>query len=474
MKTTLTFLFLLFLSSVTSLTFAQDKSNISISLVENDNIASVNIDQESFMEAIKSVIDISTATFGDYPDSVKIVVLITFHKDKEITATIYSKPEISEEDSKAFYSAIEKMKFPRTNIVDFPVLVTINVEGGMNNESIKQFLPTYQQINNFRNSNLEDQALFIRNWTTTKALPVIQAYEQKVDKQFEGVLKLGNSLAKLDYSKPIDVDKLTKNNSNYWRAMLEMSKGNLLIPMTKIMLLASQNNFDYAKKYSEILEVFSQKGGVSDDYMKDFNFYVEIMINSVTEKINEAIALHDQQNYNGSIKKLDEVLAIYPSSWAMHEKYLSETNAVLKKPGGLEQSKELWTQTRKEIFKINPLYGYDLQMSNKKEAYSFYLRQEIGKLFSTNENILDDMYSYADIAVKLEDYDFAAHLYWQLFSTDPKNPVGLNRFLFCLEKLGIADIKKNFKGNFEKEFSLIEKQLDDDFKNNIFTKMFKD
>lgn len=467
--------YLLFILSIFSYaSFAQGNKNISISFIENDNIASINIDEPQFITAISSLVGVTQAIFDQYPDSNKVLIFITFHKDSELTSEIIAKPEINQNDAERFYAALDTINFPNTKIVDFPILITVNVDGGMNNEAIQQFLPPYQRINSFKNADFYNQLEFIRQWATLKALPVIQAYEQKVDEKFEGVLLLGNALSEIDYSKPIDIESLTSKNPNYWRAMMEMSKGNILIPMTKIALLASQDKLDYARKYAEIFGVFSKKGGVPDTYLKDFNFYLSIFNESLSEKVTIAIELHDDQKYEASIAELDRLLAVYPSAWAMHEKYLSQLSLSLTQNDAADQSKTLWNEARKEIFKINPLYGYELQMGNQKEAYSFYLRQEISKLFASNDNLMKDLYSYADIALKLEDYDFAAHIYWQLFLNDKGNTLGLNRFLYCLEKLGVTELKKNFKGDFKKEFNSIDKQLNSDFKNNDFIQNFKE
>ncbi len=397
---------------------------------------------------------------------------MTFHKDKNCETVIYSNPEIHNNDSERFYAALDTINLPNTFIVDFPLMISFNVEGGMTNKSIQPFLPNYQRLTEYRNGSLSEQLAFINDWSIHKIIPVITAYEKKVDRQFEGVLSLGNALQGTDFSKPIDVAKLTTYNPSYWRAMLEMNKGNQLIPLTKIMLLASQNNLDYARKYSEILVAFSQKGGVADDYLKEFNFNLSVFNETLGDEVEEGIRLHDQQNYVASINKFDSILQVYPNSaWTLHERYLSKSISHLSN-NETEELKGLWNKTRKEIFKINPLYGYDLQMSNQKEAYSYYLRQQIGELFKANGDQNKDLYKYADIALKLKDYDFAAHLYWQLFSRDMENKIGLNRFLYCLEKLGIDEIKKNFKGNFEKEFNSIDKQLNEDFNNNSFIQKF--
>jgi hypothetical protein len=69
---------------------------------------------------------------------------------------------------------------------------------------------------------------------------------------------------------------------------------------------------------------------------------------------------------------------------------------------------------------------------------------------------------YADLALKLEAYGYAAHLYWfsvGLKATDLTVEQKLTRYLYCLEKLGVTDLKKNFKDDFSAAFARLDREL---------------
>jgi len=90
---------------------------------------------------------------------------------------------------------------------------------------------------------------------------------------------------------------------------------------------------------------------------------------------------------------------------------------------------------------------------------------EIGTLFEEEGQTARDIVKYADIALELEEYGFAAQLFYFVLSylepEDYENRNVLEYFLYCLEKLGVEDIKENFKGDHEARFAELEKRIED-------------
>ena len=71
-----------------------------------------------------------------------------------------------------------------------------------------------------------------------------------------------------------------------------------------------------------------------------------------------------------------------------------------------------------------------------------------------------DLVSYADIARDLDVYGFAAMLYWNIVSAVKPEDYGgrelLEDFLYCLEQLGVKDLKENFRGDHAAAFARIK------------------
>lgn len=102
----------------------------------------------------------------------------------------------------------------------------------------------------------------------------------------------------------------------------------------------------------------------------------------------------------------------------------------------------------------------DVHASNGRDAYLIVRRQEISKLFQNEDQQLQDVYQYAMIASDLGVYDFAAQLFWLTipYSEKDMQKDALNQYLYCLEQLGVKDLKTNFEGDFPAIFKEIEQQ----------------
>jgi hypothetical protein len=294
-----------------------------------------------------------------------------------------------------------------------------------------------------------------------EVLPILTSYQIKVDDVFAGVKNFGKLITNTNFSEKQNVSLLTANNSNYWRATMEMELGNQLIPTTKIFMLVSQGEFDYAFKYIEMIKLFSKKETIANKYLIDLSNRLEIFNNHLHSEIEKGIVEHDKKNFDKAISIYKEILKQYPhSAWANFELYYSQSE--LNKLNDEEKLNtiENWNKLKNNILDHNPLYGLPIGLPNPEDAYFLYRRNSIKNLFKTKDSKqkLNDVYIYADIAMDLKIYDFAAQLFWLTFSYDNFKDESLNKFLYCLDKLGVTDLKQVFKGNFEKEFSKIEKE----------------
>ncbi|MFH2143168.1 MAG: hypothetical protein ABIJ97_12145, partial [Bacteroidota bacterium] len=71
-----------------------------------------------------------------------------------------------------------------------------------------------------------------------------------------------------------------------------------------------------------------------------------------------------------------------------------------------------------------------------------------------------DVISYAEIALDLREYGFAAKLYWFIITSVPENDYDqkatLKNFLFCLQKLNAVKTISNFKVELIEEAKSVE------------------
>ena len=327
--------------------------------------------------------------------------------------------------------------------------------------------------NEYINASISEK-LALNKQYASEVLPILTAYQTDVDDKFVGVKNFGKQISALNLNSDINTYELTSRNSNYWRATMEMSLGNQLIPTTKIFLLVSQGEIDLALKYIEILRLFSDPKTVANQYLKELDERIYLFNKDLNVVIQKGIVEHDAENYEAAISIYEDVLNQYPNSaWAKYELFYSKNALKLKNKEIDTQTREDWDLIQSDIYKSNPLYTMNVRASNGKEAYLLFKRTEINSLFQNKDNRIADFIQYANIAMDLEVYDFAAQLFWLMTSTKNEEKNLVYKYLYCLEKLGITDLKENFKGDFKKEFKKIENEKEKEMKNSIIYKAFQ-
>lgn len=456
---------LFFLLGMSLNVYSQEKKvELSIQFLSPDTIVEVNFDKEIFIEYVKNIVRKNEDNFGRFSEKKDILVLQTFHKNNEPTIEIFSRPELEKSDELKILNDLKSIKPINSIIVDFSLLYVVEIQGGYpdkNLEYIPSFYPPITKIQNeFKNADFKSKYELIKKWAKDEAIPILAAFETKVDNKFVGVRAVGEILDKTDFNLNQDVIELTDKNTNYWRATLEMVQGNQLIPVSKIFMHTAQGEYDYARLYSDMIHTFSDKQSVPYYLIEELNWRFGFFNKELQEEIQKGIKLHDEEKYDEAIKVYENLLKIYPNSaWANYELYYSKKIKSLRNNEQLENN---WDVAKKIIYKCNPLYHMDVEARNGREGYLLFRRQEISDLFKDKQNYGKDIVKYADTALDLEVYGFAAQLYWLIISSLPEKDYMpkdvIAHLLYCLEKLGDKEIRKNFKGDFDNKFKEIEKE----------------
>lgn len=438
--------------------FSQD-AQVSITLLANDKIAEVNVEQEKFIEGLVQVKNYLENHFRDTPGDQKMGVLLIIHKTGKPSVTCYSKPKLSKVETDKLAEEISNIQVDNTKLVDFPIFFGISVEV-IDPTIFEDFVnPVLQKKKEYELADLATKFQLNKEYAINEALPVLGAYEQKADAQFEGVKNLGKLVLETDFGQTQDVNGLFNSNTNYWRAGLEMEVGNQIVPGTKIFALVSQGEFDYAREYLNIVRMFSSSKNTTNDYLEELNWRLRLFYKELNAKVGEGVTLHDQAKYDEALKKYEEVLIAYPNSaHALYEQYFSNNEKQVAEKKIELGNVDNWYKAKPEVYKHNPLYNVDVKATNGKEMYLIARRQELPTLFKKKEDHLKDVYKYAEIAQDLSVYDFAAQLFWFSVTYDTeRSEMALKNYLYCLDKLGETKLKSNFKIDCDKAFKKIEK-----------------
>lgn len=454
---------------------SQEELKMSIALLGNEVIADVNVDQDPFVKGIGQVTELTGKQFKGMEESQKLALLMIVHKSGKTHFEVHGSPALAPDKEKAYLDALKRLSIPNTKLVDFPILLLVHAElKDLPNDFKDLELPADKADAIYVKAGLKEKMELNKAYAIEQVLPVLSAYEIMVDKQFAGVKGLGTMVRQTDFKKKQDVTALTSRNSDYWRANLEMSVGNQLVPVTKIAMLVSQGEFDHAMKYVEMIRLVAEPKSAAAAYLKEISRRLKEFNKVLQSEINNGIAEHDKGNYEKAIAIYKDILAQYPhSAAAKYELYYSRNALDLRNKTVTTSDRKLWDESKGSIYQSNPLYPMNVRAGSGKEMYLLFRRQATQHLFQDDKKALKDIYTYADIAMDLGVYDFAAQLFWLSATYDKDREDAITKFLYCLEKLGVKDLKENFKGDFGKAFAELEKKKQEDMENDPMYKSFK-
>jgi tetratricopeptide (TPR) repeat protein len=301
----------------------------------------------------------------------------------------------------------------------------------------------------------------MRTWARAEALPILAALAAKADARFQGVRDLSKAIDKRDPKDPIDVPALTDRNPSYWRALLEMAPGNPLVPAIRIALYAANGEIDQARRYINVTTFFDANQSGPSRLNDDLRTMMGMFYKDVESRIGQGVALHDKGRFAEALAVYDNVLRDYPSSaWTQYESFHTRRAMMMSEKKAIDESHAGWSKVREAILARDPLYEVMAEAKGADEIYRLVLRAEINSLFKERDKTVRDLVRYADIARDLEVYGFAAMLDWNILTA--VKPEEYDRrelaedFLFCLEQLGVKDLKENFRGDHASAFARIK------------------
>lgn len=454
---------LIFLFQFQSL-FAQTTTESAIQLITPDVLAEVTIDQDAYISWIKTWKEAVEKSLAKEKGKSEFFILSTIYTDKKPAFQLHTRGKVSKKTRKKLANILAKTSVFHSKLSTYSIGLLVTTNGGIESDEISFEPPIEtadeQRLHAFEHLSLPEKKRAFEHWIRTEVLPIVAAFETSADPQFEGVVSVGKMLDDpLLESK--SVAELTDNNPLYWRAVMEMQKGNQLIPFTKMCLHFLRGEYAHGEHLLFSLSFFSKKTSLFSVYETDFKTYFRGIQSEISTIINQGIALHDDGKYNEALTYYRKLLPDFEkNAWLNYEIYFSEAAKELD----FAQKTALWDSAKTTIYQNDPLYPIQVAATNGKEGYLMFRRQEIGMLFKTEAYLKEDFVKYADIALELGDYAFAAQLYWLISLHLPQEVYGernlLAHFAYCMQKLECPEILSFFTPEVIAAIPSVEQERD--------------
>ncbi len=225
----------------------------------------VNFDQKSVVPWLKPIFEVLDHRFVKETKPRTIVVEVTLHTDRPAEVVVVSRPALSDADTKAVLETADIAKSPHSLVVDGTFRIVTKVNGGTPDES-GPFSPPLvsredRELASFQRQNtVAGKRALLRGWARTDAIPLLAAFALHRNRpEDEATRRFGKALQGVKGEGPIDVAAVTDKNPEFWRAMIQSPRGDLLIATSAVALRAASGEIHYARRLAAALEAFASE-----------------------------------------------------------------------------------------------------------------------------------------------------------------------------------------------------------------------
>jgi hypothetical protein len=439
------------------------KVDSSLTFIADAETIFVNVDNESLAPWVSPIFEVLDRRFRDEVRPRTIVFEARLHPDRAAEVFVSGRPALADGEIRALLAAADLAKSPRTRVVDGTFRIVAQVNGGTRDDSgpLIPPLPKPGEVKFARLKTLSPAAKIaaMREWARAEAIPLLAAFARHRDRAGdEAVRRFGETLRAVPRRGPIDVAALTDKSPDYWRAMMAAPPHDPLIPAAQAALLVANGEIRRAKRIADAMGPFDDRQWGSSFVLLDFRWRLALLDQELGDRIRKGVALSDQGRLDEALRVFDAVLREEPTSpRALYERFHTLEMKGLKKTPPTPA--EGWPEARQAILRADPLFTTMAVASGPDEAYDLLLRKEAQELFEDRNAVGRDTVRYAQIALDLGQPAIAAMLDWNVLRNFEPAAYGdrklIEDVLYCLEQLGVGELKADFPGDHAAEFKRI-------------------
>jgi tetratricopeptide (TPR) repeat protein len=376
-------------------------------------------------------------------------IQVTFLRAGGGTVDIAGRPGWTDAERKALIEKLQPEKWPRPLLADFEVRFDLRLAGGARTakpgEAAAPLEPALRPLRERRAAELEKldapaRLAAIRAWSQQEVVPALAKILGASDEKFQGLHSLGRLITGIDYSKPVWPPGFLDTRNDYWRALMESAPGDETVASVRIFLHAAAGELDPADRLLDLSLRFGRAEG--QPFLLELRDKLRVFHGDIHRRVAEGIKLHDAGRFDEAVRVYESVLKDYPGS-ALAQYELYQTRDQLSAGVLITDGRRPWPQYRARILAADPLFPAEEPASDKRAAYYAVRRFQIRELFLEKGQEQRDLLRYADIAMDLGQFSFAAHAYRRFLGPGVEPPDKrdvMAHFAYCIDRAGAKDL----------------------------------
>ena len=470
-------LLLIFIFSLSCRLWAQTEVITKIKPLTPYPIGEVVLDRESFFQFTQSAKAAIDQLFVNEQLGQDIKILIITNPQKPSDILISSKPKLTDLREEQLRKTLKQIESPITRITQYAFELNVRIEGGAIDPYLdyepKLANPLEIRMTAFNQLSLIQKRKALKQWVFEEVIPILIFHLTSARENYQAVREIGEVLLNQKFMNE-EIEKLTDLNPAYWQAIIELEKGNQVIPFSKACMQLARGEFDRAIRLLVVIRLFSDRESIPSLYFEEIFQKLASIDQALDEQINEPLELILQGKNKQAIKGLEELLTALPQSARIYCELFYAKSANLKSN---EAVRKLWLESQDGVLGNDPLYPVKIKSISANSAYLNQRRISVALLFQDKDQLKSDFVNYADISLELGEYGFAGHMYWlisQYFQEENFDKRDMSSyFLYCLQKLGDERLILAYQDDYSKQFEKVEQEMEKRMKKSEVYKAFK-
>ncbi len=433
-------------------------SAFSVSLLDTAALLPVNGPRPKSLGPWASpIMDALEKFLGSVKMNQPLVVAFTLSPKDEPACAVWSPQKLDEQARQGISRILAaETQAPRPLFVDCHIAFVYHPPGMKPQDDPgipATFYPSWRESREYQSANLADRVRLVQKWSREQALPLLAGAASQVEEKFEGVRAFGDEVLQLEAGRPIDVEKITFHNPNFWRATIEMAGTDVTISAAQAFLFAANGELGKAGRLLQFLPPARNPERLAALVLARLQGRIEGIEAMTDRRIQAGIRLFGQKQYEKAAAVFEAVLKENPASaWACHELLL--TRRTMTGSDAVVQDYETQVYGRDPLYSSAPIH-----VNTGERVYRAMLRLGMRELFKDPSKSKSDYAKYTQTAFELGEYGYAALLYWGAFErVTPGDYEALRHYLYCLEQLEVPQMKAFFKPEYSTRFDQIDQE----------------
>ncbi|NOQ72574.1 MAG: hypothetical protein GQ574_11260 [Crocinitomix sp.] len=386
---------------------------LDVNFIDHEKLLQHNFDPRTYANYQQAFQDSISLFFNDFKAGQNVKIIQTLDPNLFPFYSFSAKPALHDTVRHALQKTLMSIRPITSLYLPFSSEIIVTINGGCKDRGL-DYSPQLTNPLKLRQSKYEYGSLqqnfdFLKDWIDLGALPILKKILES-DIERRGIqLTIEERKAFATQEDGVDANFISADarSARYYGAMLKLRLNNSPLIVFRAMETAYSGRISYAQRTLQMVYQFESNNSLLRYVMDAFNWRMNYYLQKEQGLLQNVSSTHNAERDEADLEVIRQILTIN----SMSSNALTRLFTLVH---GTHYAVYPWTTEQINFKASDPMHADTIPALFKEQAYFNSLRASTTEMFIDAETFDDDFPKYAEIALKLGDYDFAADLYWLL------------------------------------------------------------